>query len=195
MRYLVLAIVLSLGLICGCREPQVPASEPEVVEVNLVPLSLPPVSTFESACARCHGPEGSFFGPGFANPEHADLAVIVREMMEGPAALSPSDADVEAMVAYHRALAADEPFFCVTAYEPATATTPGRLQGEATPQAVVFFYTVSAPYFRTNVNEQGYWEITPLPRGANLVLAADTYKNHKRTILNAAESQWSNALP
>jgi mono/diheme cytochrome c family protein len=76
-------------------------------------LTLPPVQTFADACARCHGPEGSFYGEAFASLDGQELEEIIHEMMVGPAYLSPSAADVAAMTAYHRALAADEPFVAI----------------------------------------------------------------------------------
>jgi hypothetical protein len=91
-------------------------------EVHLVSLSLPPVSTFEKACARCHGSQGSFYGDEFANLRDQELIDVTREMMEGPAFLHPSDVDVRAMVAYHHALVAAEPFVVVTALLPAGFT-------------------------------------------------------------------------
>jgi hypothetical protein len=77
-------------------------------QIEFVTLSLSPVSTFEDAWARCHGPQGSFPGKEFARLNGEKLAEVVREMMEGPASLQPSDADVRAMTAYHHALAIEK---------------------------------------------------------------------------------------
>ncbi|MBN1361733.1 MAG: cytochrome c [Sedimentisphaerales bacterium] len=190
MKQPVLPITVTLVLICGCRRPETRAHEPAAQAVDLQPLSLPPVSTFEDACARCHGPEGSFYGEGFAEPAGRELKVVVREMMEGPAFLTPSATDVDAMVAYHRALAAGEPFLCVTAYQPATATAPGRWVGEATPGAWVSLYMASAPNTGTQTDGRGYWEIALSP-GRRPTLAADN--DGKTTLLNLAYAQWSHA--
>ncbi len=99
-----------------------------------VNLTLPPVATFDRACARCHGPEGSFYGRGFAS--HPDeLRQVIDEMMRGPAFLDPTESDVEAMTAYHRALAADEPFVAVTNAADAVAGEP--IEFDASPDADV----------------------------------------------------------
>ncbi len=185
-------VFLVLGLLSGCREPSARESQDRTREtvpvIDLHPLAYPPISTFEQSCARCHGPQGSFYGEGFAEPDEAELTDVVREMMEGPAFLTPSDADVNAMVAYHRALAADEPFVCVTVYEPATAATSGRLEGEATPGAEVSLMAAPAAA-RTQAGSQGQWELTELREGATPVLG--TRQEGKKTILNLTRAQWS----
>ena len=100
-------------------------------------LTLPPVKTFAEACARCHGPEGSFYGEGFGGLEGEALHEIVEEMMVGPGALDPTQADVEAMVAYHRALAAGEPFVAVLNPEEAVTGGVARVRTDVSPGAEI----------------------------------------------------------
>ena len=76
-------------------------------------LSLPPVSTFAGACARCHGDEGKNYGSGFAKLEDEELHKVVEDMMYGPAYLEPSQTDIDAMTSYQKAISNDEPFIVV----------------------------------------------------------------------------------
>ncbi len=49
----------------------------------MVNLPLPPVSTFEEACARCHGPQGSFYGAEFAKLSDEELVQVTRGKNSG----------------------------------------------------------------------------------------------------------------
>lgn len=69
-------------------------------------LTLPPESTFAQHCARCHGPQGMFYARPFKH-EGQELRQVIREMIEGPAGLEPTEADVDAMLAYHLRLRED----------------------------------------------------------------------------------------
>jgi len=102
-------VLLIAGSLWGCRQGQMQpeANQPGViitdttwVDVTITGLVLPPVSTFEDTCARCHGPESSFYGPQFARLQESELMRVVREMMQGPALLQPTDAEVRATTAY-----------------------------------------------------------------------------------------------
>jgi hypothetical protein len=77
-------------------------------------LSLPPVSTFAEACARCHGDEGKNYGKDFAKLDTEELHHITEDMMYGPAYLEPTKTEIEAMTSYQRAISKDEPFIVIT---------------------------------------------------------------------------------
>jgi len=64
-------------------------------------ITLPPKPTFAQHCARCHGPEGMFYAVPFQH-EGAALRAVVEEMMRDHAGLNPTEADIDAMVDYHR---------------------------------------------------------------------------------------------
>ncbi len=144
------ARVLWLGLasaaLAGCGASAGPAGMDPSAEANAdlaetvsgpVDLTLGPVSTFESACARCHGPEGAFYGQAFADLGPSELRKEVREMMEGPGELHPSTAEVLAMVAYHRAIRREEPFVCIQNGAALTAGDAETIRGEASLEAEV----------------------------------------------------------
>ena len=76
-------------------------------------IALPPVATFNTYCARCHGYEGSAYGHGFASIGDSSLKNITEDMLFGPAGLNPDSLSIGAMVAYNRALSRKKPFASV----------------------------------------------------------------------------------
>jgi len=153
------ALILLALILPGCCQDRSPSSPQDLPlsGITLPPLTYAPVSTFEQSCARCHGPQGSFFGKGFAQEDDADLKQTVQDMMEGPSFLTPSPADVQAMTAYLQAMANQQPFLCVTTWDP----NSDRLQGEATPGTVVI--PVGAEDQHVTANAQGQWTLSGLP--------------------------------
>lgn len=92
-----------------------------------------PLAYFEDNCARCHGPNGSFYGAEFGKglKDDAALKQVVREMCEGPGNAPLDDAKLEILTEFHRALRDDKPFLCVVWQGEA------ELKGEASPDATV----------------------------------------------------------
>lgn len=174
----------------GDANPTRQSEETEVQRelIKTVMLSLPPVSTFEASCANCHGPQGSFFGEEFGELPDEQLHDAVEEMMEGPAFLNPTDADLRAMVAYHRALAAKEPFLCVTSLRLSSDGVPTRIEGEATPGSTVSLAGTSAA---TTAGETGTWQLRDISGSASLILTAQ--KDGNGTRLDLHQAQWSHA--
>ncbi len=148
---------VSLALLAGCNED--PIGTLSVVPTPMVAsLTYPPVSTFEESCARCHGPQGSFFGEGFGHGSEEELRQSVKDMMEGPSFLTPSEADVNAMTDYMQALDQQQPYLVVTAWDPNTMT----LQGEATPQASII--VEGHPDHQAQADANGTWVLQDLPQ-------------------------------
>jgi hypothetical protein len=87
---------------------------------------------YDQSCAKCHGPQGSFYGPTLGNDlTDAQLSTKIQAMSAGPAN-SPLAADENPVVtAYHRSLITRTPFVSIT------DTTPGAWAGEVTPGAAV----------------------------------------------------------
>lgn len=143
-----LAVLGIVGLcLIGCRRPQPPLHDRATSTTELAPgphaaanladLSPGPVLLFEESCARCHGPQGSFYGQEFAKLDDAHLRQAVTDMMRGPAGLDPSLADIAAMVAYHRALRETGLFVVATNAGRFAGGKDRSLQGEVTPGAAV----------------------------------------------------------
>ncbi len=98
-------------------------------------VKYPPVSTFESSCARCHGPQGSFYGNTFGQLPDQELEKLISEMMNGPGGLNPNQADIAAMTAYNKALAQHKPFIFITSAD--TATDSINYSGESIPGTIL----------------------------------------------------------
>jgi hypothetical protein len=76
-----------------------------------------------------------FYGSGFGDLGDEHLKEIIHEMMEGPAELHPTEADVAAMTAYHHALRAEEPFGCITNAADFLNDKADHLEGEVSTNA------------------------------------------------------------
>ena len=76
-------------------------------------LSKSPIKTFKESCSRCHGSEGSAYGKNFAVMSDDSLKEIISMMMYGPGQLTPGGEDIEAMVAYNKAISSKKPFAIV----------------------------------------------------------------------------------
>ena len=195
----VVALLVLVGL-SGCGKPQAGSSVgespswtegdwwPEPGSVELATLAWPPVSTFQRACASCHMPEGSRPQRKTAALTDEQLVAVVGDMMKSSGIGDASDADVAAMAAYQRALAADEVFICVTDFEPATDTDAGVLEGEATPEVDVMLMTCG--YCWTTADPNGFWELHSPMEWPQLIAQQDL----KATELSMPTAQWSHAL-
>ncbi len=168
-----LALAAASG--CGKREvsqtaaPPVPPNAKAAAESGdtnkpgAVDLALAPISTFEAACARCHGPQGSFYGENFASsltPEA--LRQTVEEMMLGPGGLQPAPAEIDAMTAYHLALRRKLPFAVVTNGGSLASGQAPTVRGEKTPEVTI--EVVNAGSARPAEGDELAWE-APAPPG------------------------------
>ena len=103
---------------------------------KLADLTLPPISTFVDHCARCHGPEGMFYA-GVLSLSGDALREKVRRMMHINAGLQPTEADIDAMVAYHVSIRLKRPFACITNAASVASGVADALRGEVSPQATL----------------------------------------------------------
>ena len=197
MKYLNVIVLLGLVNLSGCAKPQDNTLTtnrlawsgadwwPEPGSIELATLSWPPVSTFERACASCHMPEGGWPQRNTAQLSDEQLMIIVADMMTSSGIADASESDVAVMAAYQRALAADEVFICVTAFEPSTDTDAGVLQGEATPEVDVMLMTCG--YCQTTADPNGFWELHSPMDWPQLIAQQDL----RATELSLPSAQWS----
>uniref|UniRef100_UPI00286AA467 hypothetical protein n=1 Tax=Armatimonas sp. TaxID=1872638 RepID=UPI00286AA467 len=83
-------------------------------------------------CARCHGPNGSFYGPDLGKGKtDSQLYKAVQNMADNQGQIELAPVEVEAQTAYHRAIIKREPFLAIT------GRTKTELRGEMTPKASV----------------------------------------------------------
>lgn len=104
-------------------------AQPEVPKTS----GFAPLDYFSSKCARCHGPNGSFYGANFAKglKDDAALKQIVKDMCEGPGGAPLEEHDLEVLTDFHRALRDGKP------YVVAVELKDGVLYGEASPDSKV----------------------------------------------------------
>ena len=183
LRKLFVLVIGVLLLACGCEQaPEATgpsfgpahtkaAARPASEKANVVDLTDGPVSTFERACSRCHGPHGSSFGDDFARLADERLLEFVEKMMQGPAQLQPTPVQLEAMAAYQRSLRDGRPFICVTNAAAFLSGKDTALQGEVTPGASVQLKKTGA---RTTAAIEGMvWTLAQPPRTPLVLIASD----------------------
>jgi cytochrome c553 len=191
--YLLLTVIMLFAFSCrrkGAESVALEVEEEQVSAVEIKELKLAPVSTFERTCARCHGPQGAFYGDEFAKLNDQELRKIVKQMMVGPSFLKPKSYEVDAMTAYHRALTAKEPFLCVTSYAPNEQVKTAVLTGEATLGSTIEFHSKSEER-SIEPDEQGVWSIAdaPTPPFKLVVKLSD-----KSIELSITEGQWTHGI-
>ncbi len=145
-------------------------------------LELGPVTTFDNSCASCHGPQGKFYGTGFANLEHDKLKHTIEEMMKGPAFLKPSEGEIEAMTAYHYALSNNEPFICITRID----SVNKKIFGETIPGVSLYLKNDNAANKKIQVKQSGEWQIS-FSQIDTIVARTDSSK----IMLYPADQQWT----
>ena len=153
-----------------------------------VALADGPISYFNAKCARCHGPYGSFYGEDFGRKlTDRQLRKVVADMAAGPAQASLSGQELEAQVAFHRALIARQPFLAWTGMDADSAT------GEVTPGARVHATVNGRP---TQVKTSRHtWQVR-LP-GSNKPVAVSVSASSGKTsvTLDLGRSAFTHAAP
>lgn len=157
---------------------------------ELVDLSLGPVTTFAAKCARCHGPEGAFYGDHYHQITDAQLRAKVEQMMTGPGGLRPTAIEIDAMAAYHHALRAAAPFLCITNAASFAHGSGVPLLGEASPDCEV---TVAAPEGATVSRAGAPFEVRGVAAGTSIELVAQRGTAKARLILGPGKPVWSEA--
>jgi len=83
------------------------------------------IEYYDAACRRCHGPEGSFYGPELGKGKtDAELVKVIDDMAKGPGNEPLDPAGLAAQTAYHRAIIAGAPYVSVT------GVNEGTISGE-----------------------------------------------------------------
>ncbi|RYG66741.1 hypothetical protein EON80_14855 [bacterium] len=111
-----------LGAICAQPEPEVPKTS-----------GFAPLDYFSAKCARCHGPNGSFYGAKFGKGLKDDAALkdAVKAMCDGPGGAPLEDPQLETLTDFHRALRDGKPYIV------AVELKEGTLSGEASPDSKI----------------------------------------------------------
>lgn len=134
LRGLLLSAIALAG--CGGGPEEAPSRNGPDWRQSAVDLELPPIRTFAMNCARCHGEGGAMYARPFKH-QGEDLRRVIEEMMRGPAQLDPTEAEVEAMLAYHHSIRRGTPFAAATNAGSVADGSADVLRGQATPEARV----------------------------------------------------------
>jgi hypothetical protein len=149
---------------------------------------VPPLKYFDDRCARCHGPQGSFYGNDFGKglSEEA-LKKVVYDMCRNQGEMKLEGFDLEAQVAYHRSMIAKELFLVVTKIE------NGVLSGEVTEKA-----TVEAKFKSSTVRAEvkGATWTARIPNGEKAATAVVSATLDKQSAtLKVAQQYFTHAKP
>jgi cytochrome c553 len=149
--------------------PSAPTDSPSIT----VSGGFKPIAFFQSKCARCHGPYGSFYGEGFGKALNEDqLRTKVHDMVFGAAQSQLTDDEVAALASYHRSLSLKQPFIAVTANEPQWA-------GECTPGAVV---EINTPTGKVAATREGHQWTAPGSADSSPMTITATFNGQQTTI-------------
>lgn len=178
--------------VAGCRHDATPPATQNVAvaapTAKAYALAFPAMTYYDQSCAKCHGPDGSFYGPTLGNNlTDAQLIAKCRAMEAGPASAPISERDNQAVVAYHRALIMRRPFVSLT------QLTKGQWGGEASTDAKVTVHVAgqSIPADSTDWN----WVAT-VPPGTNPADATiEAQVDNKTTTLHLGQSAYSDTDP
>ncbi len=167
----VVSVVL-VGLLIGIAGLAISSSRPAPVET---------VSLFNRRCSACHGREGSLFEAQFEKKyrNESELKEIVKIM---PGADTLSREELEAMVAYMRAISRKE------AYIVWTRERTGELEGEISPARARLKASVKRQSLKVERVGSNGWRVR-LPKGAkpaDVELTAELNGNRTRLRLKDA---------
>lgn len=149
------------------------------------PLLRGPIAVYEQACARCHGPNGSFYGSDLGlGKTDAQLYKAVQAMADNQGQIELTSTELEAQTAYHRAIIKREPFLAIT------GRTKSTLCGEVTKGSTVAVTVAGKPQ---KVRVEGFvWSATLEGEGPVLVTAK---RKNAQTQLDPAKAAHSHPPP
>ena len=164
----------ALCLLALAAQPQAPQ-----------PLPRGPIAVYEQACARCHGPNGSFYGPDLGlGKTDAQLYKAVQAMADNQGQIELTPIELEAQTAYHRAIIKREPFLAIT------QRTKSMVRGEVTKGSTVTVTVAGKPQ---KVRVEGVvWSATLEGEGPVMVTAK---RKNAQTQLDPAKATHSHPSP
>jgi hypothetical protein len=151
-------------------------------------LAFPAMTYYDSACSRCHGPEGASYGPSLGRHlDDAGLVKVTSDMASGPSQDPIHGRDLDTETAFHRALIMGNPYLSVTKIDGNTWS------GEVMVDAKVTLHTANKD-IPADVSDWN-WTAT-LPDGTkpeDVTITAEV--DNKTTTLHPAKSMYSNTDP
>lgn len=179
----------------GCtRSSAPPSTEESVVHTTAASSSPPtpsgfgPLSYFQQACSRCHGPNGANYGDTFgADLSDTDLHQMVEDMAAGPGGKPLEGESLNAQVAFHRSLVDRHPFVIVTHFD------QRNLQGETIPGAMIQI-TVNGKSYDATVSGHR-WTIQFPPDIQLSQIQVSATRQDKKTEIDLSRQTYSHIHP
>ena len=195
-------LLCGLALLGGTGQPRyVPLAQADETAPGMAPTigEVPapgeeevfaPMAYFAQNCARCHGPNGSFYGANFGKALTDDkLHTVVHDMAAGPGNAPIKDRALEIEVAYHRALIAKQPFIVLT--EVTEKDGIKTLHGEVSPESTIQL-VVNQKQVLVSVEDAAWTAVLPrdavIPNGVLTVT-----KDAVTTVLQLKVGMWSHS--
>ena len=151
-------------------------------------LAFPAMTYYDTACSRCHGPEGASYGPSLGRHlDDAGLVKVTSDMASGPSQDPIHGRDLDTETAFHRALIMGNPYLSVTKIDGNTWS------GEVMVDAKVTLH-VAGKDISADVSDWN-WTAT-LPDGAkpeDVTITAEV--DNKTTTLHPSKAMYSNTDP
>lgn len=127
---------------------------------GLRPAPIKPVETYERRCSSCHGKEGAMLEKGFEKKyaSGSELREIIERM---PGAIGMRSEELDAMVAYARAISRREPFLAWTTQR------VNAIEGEVSPGNATLRATAKRQNLKVVRLSPYRWRIE-LPKGVKV---------------------------
>ncbi len=151
-------------------------------------LAFPAMTYYDTACSRCHGPEGASYGPSLGRHlDDAGLIKVTSDMASGPSQDPIHGKDLDTETAFHRALIMGNPYLSVTKIDGNTWSGEVMVDAKVTLQ-------VAGKEIPADVIDWNWTAIVPdgtKPEEVTITAEAD----NKTTTLHPAKSAYSNTDP
>jgi len=158
------------------------------------PLSRGPIAVYDGACARCHGPNGSFYGPTLGQGKtDEELRKVIQDMADGPGNETLTPAELDSQTSYHRALIRKEPFVAVI------ARNGDKIEGEVTSSATVSVRRKdanTAPNAEQTAKVDGsHWSVSVPGINASDALIVTAHLDKTDVSIDTSRQLWSHTDP
>jgi hypothetical protein len=151
-------------------------------------LAFAAMDYYDTSCARCHGPEGSAYGPSLGRDlDDKGLIKVVRDMADGPAQAHLEEPDVLTETAFHRALMLGTPYLSVTSIK--GDEWSGEVMVDAKVTVTFHGKTITAKVTDWN------WTATLPPNTDRAAVTITATLAGKTTTLHPAEATYSSTAP
>jgi hypothetical protein len=143
---------------------------------------------YDQSCARCHGPQGSFYGSSLGRDlDDKGLIKVCFDMAQGPAQAPISESDNLTETAFHRSLIMHSPYLSITRIDGA------KWSGEVMPDAKIAI-AVAGKAIDAEVTDWNWSVVVPTNTKPEDVVITATLAG-KTTTIAPATATYSHTVP